>query len=385
MNAHDSFEEKLYNHFKENREVPQKITEAIFETKLKKDKKNIFNFYNLGKAAIVALSVVTISTGIVFAKDISQFVKKIFKDSTGVDTAVQNGYVHEIPTTYSESKDTKIEFTEMIMDDYTLDLKMIAQLDENMDVTGIENFYIPDMLITDDKNNILYCKNQEIIKNYCNEKNINYDYETIKNITTNTASSIFMYSVDKNSIVFGCNLSASEEKFPRSKEIYISLNTIEAKGNNKNYIVTGKWESKITVPSKFYNRESQIYKVVSYNNANIYKDSIKAEVYETGMKFEMGMYWGDFETVSAKVDEIRKTNVLASQLIKQEASYVENENGDKFYPAQSSEADGGYSFNVDGTLFKWETFNLTKFDATDKLKVVLMTIDNEEIIIELQK
>ena len=113
--------------------------------------------------------------------------------------------------------------------------------------------------------------------------------------------------------------------------------------------------------------------------------AIKAEVYETGMNFEMSMYWGDYETEHKKAEEIRKKDVLASQLINQELSYVENEKGERFYPAQSSASDGGYSFNTDGKLHKWETFTLTKFDMTDKLKVVLTTINKDQIIINLEK
>ena len=140
----------------------------------------------------------------------------------------------------------------------------------------------------------------------------------------------------------------------------------------------------ILIPQKFLNRQSTIYNAVYCNNENVYKDSIKAEVYETGMNFEMTMYWGNYQEVCARIEELRKKDVLSSQLIKQEKSYVENENGEKFYPAQSTSSDGGYSFGETGRLIKWETFNLTKFDMTKTLKVVLTTIDDEQIIIELQ-
>ena len=71
----------------------------------------------------------------------------------------------------------------------------------------------------------------------------------------------------------------------------------------------------------------------------------------------MTMYWGDYNTWHNKSEELRKKDVLSSQLIKQESSYVINENGEKFYPLQSSSSDGGYSFNTDGKLVKWETLD----------------------------
>lgn len=385
MKQKDEFDEKLFNYFKENQEIPSKITDGIMEIDLKREKKSILNSYNLRKVAIVAISLGTISTGVVFAKDISNFIKNIFNDNKGVNTAVESGYIYEIPNVYTDSKDTQIRITEMIMDDYTLDLNIVAQFDKDINVTGMEKINIPDMIITDDGNRILYSSSNQQSIDFCNKKGISNSYDNIKNITTNTSSSLFIYNSDIKSMNFSINLSASDEKFPLSKEIYLSFNTIEIEGNNQKYTITGNWNIEIDVPNKFLNRESTLYKVTNCNNDNVYKDSIKAEVYETGMNFEMTMYWGDYNTWHNKLEMMREKDVLSSQLINQEKSYVENENGEKFYPAQSTASDGGYSFNTDGKLIKWETFELTKFNMTNKLKVVLTTIDNEQIIIELEK
>lgn len=383
MEQKDKFDETVFDYFRNNHETPTKITNAIKEVNLRKEKKSIFDIYNLRKVAVATISLFTISTGVVFAKDISNFIKNVFDDNKGVNTAVQSGYVYE--NVYEDSKDTQMRITEMIMDDYTLDLNMVAKFDKDINVTGIENINIPDLIITDDANRILYSSNNQQSIDYCNKKGISNDYDTIKTITTNTSSSLFIYNADTNSMNFSINLSASDQKFPLSKEIYIKFNTIEMKGNNQKYTVTGNWDTKIKVPNKFLNRESILYKVLNCNNDKVYNDSIKAEVYETGMNFEMTMYWGDYETWHNKMEEMRKQDVLSSQLINQEKSYVENENGEKYYPLQSTSSDGGYSFNTDGKLVKWESFGLTKFNMTNKLKVVLTTIDNEQIIIELEK
>lgn len=386
MKNNDKFDEKIYGYFKENNEVPQKITQSIYEAKLKEDNRKIFSFYNIRKVAVAAISIVTISTGVVFAKDITQFVKNIFKDNAGVYTATQNGYIESNPKTiYSNSNNTKTQMQEMIMDDYTLDLTMFIEFEKDIDVTGIESFKIPDLIITDENNNILYTANNETTKQFCESKGISYQYENLKNIISNTSSSVFIWNADKNYATIHVNLSASDNKFPKSTTLYITFNTINMAGNDKNYSITGDWNNIIKVPEKFVNRSSTLYKAVDCNNKNVYLESIKAEVYETGMNFEMSMYWGDYETEHKKAEEIRKKDVLASQLINQELSYVENEKGERFYPAQSSASDGGYSFNTDGKLHKWETFTLTKFDMTDKLKVVLTTINKDQIIINLEK
>ena len=385
MEHKDKFDEKLFDYFKDNNKTPMKITEGIKEWNLGKEKKKNFDFYNLRKVAVATVSLVTVSTGVVFAKDISNFIKNVFNDNEGVNTAVESGYVYEIPNVYADSKDTQMRITEMIMDDYTLNLNMIADFDKNIIVTGAEKIYIPDMIISDDENRILYSPDVQQSISFCQKSGIDSSNENIRNITTNTSSSLFIYNSDANSMNFSIVLSATDEKFPLSKEIHISFSTIEIEINNEKHIISGNWDAQIKVPNKFLNRESILYKAINCNNSNVYTDSIKAEVYETGMNFQMTMYWGDYTTWHEKIEKMRTQSVLSSQLINQENSYVENENGEKFYPAQSTSSDGGYSFNTDGKLIKWETFNLTKFNMTNKLKVVLTTINNEQIIIELEK
>ena len=139
------------------------------------------------------------------------------------------------------------------------------------------------------------------------------------------------------------------------------------------------------MPEKFKNRNSISYQVVDCNNDNIYKDTIIANVSETGMKFEMEMYWGEYEYWHEKTEKLRSEgNIFDSQLIKQEESYIENENGEKFYTSLIS-GESGYSFTINGKLYKKDTFNITKYNITDKLRVVYTTIDNEQLIIELEK
>lgn len=391
MKKRDDFEEEIYNYFSENKEVPQEITDSIWNIELKKNKR-IYNFYTIRNIIVTAISLATISTGIVFAKDISQFTKKLFFDSKkGVETAIENGYIYDINENSNiekenkvlESQDTNIKISRMIMDDYTLNIEMMLEIEENIDLTA-EHINFPDMIITDDMNNVLYCSNTEKVKQFCNKIGKKSDYNTIKEMCINSSANVFMKGFDGKYGTIECNLTAGYDKFPVSKKIYIQLNTIEIEGSENTYTITGDWECRFTVPETFIKRETAIYNVVKCNNDNIDKNLIKAEVYETGMKFDMmSMYWGNFEEWSQKTEEIRKQDAMASQLIKFEKSYVENEKGEKFYSSKSSYA--GTGITTDGYLRFWNTFNLTKYDMTDKLKVVLVTIENDEIIIELEK
>ena len=382
MEKLNEFEEEIYNYFSNNKEVPQKIKESILNTDLNRRKK-LFDFEWIRNIIVAVISLATISTGIAFAKDISQVTQKIFlNNKKGVETAIENGYIYNSTDNVEiESKKTDIKISRMVMDDYTLDIEMLLEIEEDIDMTA-EHINFPDIIITDDMNKILYCMDNDKIKNFCTKTGKNTEYETIKEMSVNAQSNIFIKDFDGKSGTIECNLTAGYDKFPLSKKIYIQLNTIEVEGKESKYTITGNWECSFSVPDMFVKRETSIYNVVSCNNDNVDTNLIKAEVYQTGMKFDMmNMYWGNYEEWSNKTEEIRKKDVMASQLINFGKSYVENERGEKFYSSESSYA--GTGFTTDGYLRVWNTFDLTQYDKTEKLKVVLVTIENEEIIIEL--
>ena len=387
MKNNDNFEEKIYNYFKENRDVPDKITQSIYEVKLQKNKYKMFSFDNIRKIAITAISLITVSTGVVFAKDIAQFVKNIFKDNSGVNTAIENGYIYnDLNKVSCESENVKVQIEQMLMDDYTLDLGFLIEFNNNINIGEYENFGIPDILVTDEEENVLCFWYINSAKQFFKGNGKDVSNQFIINNSVNTSSSIFITDcISENSAMFTLNCSAVQGTFPRSKKIYIQFNTIELKNGEKIQTINGNWKICVDVPKLFINRQTIGYKVTKCNNEKIYKDTIIGEVYESGMNFKMSMYWGDYETEHTRTEELRRKNILDSQIIKQEESYVENEYGEKFYSSQTSSDDGGYSLTTDGNLHIWQTFNLTKFNSTDKLKVVLTTIDNEQIIIELEK
>ena len=143
-----------------------------------------------------------------------------------------------------------------------------------------------------------------------------------------------------------------------------------------------------------YNRKSLIYTLDYCNDSNL--KLISAEVSETGMRIECNTIWGEPvfsskdspEEVEKKKREFYDRPPSISDLLIQK-EYVLNENGKIFYPAHSSDGDGGYGQLHDGTLIYYQTFNLTASDATDNITIVLSKSgswkkeDGEEIIIKL--
>jgi hypothetical protein len=68
-------------------------------------------------------------------------------------------------------------------------------------------------------------------------------------------------------------------------------------------------------------------------------------------------------------------------------SKIQTSDGKKFETSKKSDGDAGYSSasNESKITNYHQTFNLTKYDATDELIVHIFTNKDEEIIIEFKK
>lgn len=252
------FDEKIYNYFAENSEIPQSVKNSINNTKLKEKEKNKFNMYNFNKVAVATLSIVTISTGIVFAKDIEEFVKNMFNDKQGIETAIENGYYYENTLSNNTvSQNVKVSAQNMIMDDYTLNINILAEFDDSIDLRNVKSIYTPDIFIVDEDNNILsYSVDLNAVKGFLEEKGLtNCDNEFVINHSINSTLDFGYNKNDDNSVVLTYNSSISEGKFPKSKKIYVGFNTLILKNedtvNAESQTINGNWLLVIDVPEKF--------------------------------------------------------------------------------------------------------------------------------------
>ena len=68
------------------------------------------NLKKLSRVAVIFITVGILTTGVVFAKDIVNFVTSLFTNSTpAIDTAVENGYVQNIDMDYVYSNDIGVK------------------------------------------------------------------------------------------------------------------------------------------------------------------------------------------------------------------------------------------------------------------------------------
>ena len=217
---------------------------------------------------------------------------------------------------------------------------------------------------------------------------------------------------------------------------------------NRNITLTGDWNIHLDVPEKMYNRTSESYKVVSCENDrfNVYAAKVMDTGFEIGImisdmikpeypkdlrekereiwdKYAGINYDNDAQTIElarlyASNDYLEKYNdyqfkvhpinvtglnvwILDEEKVEQilnpdttkleykipertDGCYVLNSNGEKFRCTNSPSRKSSNKF-VGGNQFEfYETFGMTKYDATDKITVVI-EFYGEPIKIELEK
>lgn len=381
----EEFDENLFKYFKENKKVPDKFHKDIFDISLAKNEKNKI-YIDFRKIAVILASVSTITAGTVLATHTNQFWSDIFNNSKGVETAIQNNYIEEnLDTIAAESQNARIEATHMLFDDHTLDINFLAQFNTDIDLTNKEKYFdIPDLIITDENNDIIYYANMETAQDFLKQKGLKS--ERIDVINNRINAGITPLEISKTINPTSCNFTlkcyADDINLPNCEKIYIIFNSIVFTENFQEITINGNWKVEITVPEKFKNREPQIYKQIKSNTSSY---NITNAIYPTCTKIGITMNNIDYEKWHNKSDEIKNNgNILDSQFIKLENCYIENENGEKFYVSNIPEHNF-YGLTNNGELHAELTFDLTEFNLTNKLKVVLYTLENEELIINFEK
>lgn len=430
----DKFKEKL------------KLNIAISEMKNEEMiamKKHKFNFKKgLGLVACLILGM----TGIAYATNLGNIREKTsnFRGlGKGVDSAIKNGYIEETNMDYikqttsiknqeivGDNVDVQVKVDNFLMDDRNISLEFVflfgENIDEYVDITNIHNIELKDLVITDEENrNLSECIGDEVFPSSLNKE---------------------MHLVRLTYNIYGDDYPKSKEIHLNFGEIEITEEapTIEER---KVIVLTGNWKIDLEVPEKMYTRTDEYYKVISCDNKDFEIKTTKAtetgfeigiiisntkkskkEINEEALELneqynkkrqeiyeKNGINENSSENEQARANtevsnELRKLfmeNLLNSYIIdvngnyfsiKDAAngenhfslnypntkSYIENSNGEMFYCSMSPsrKQKGNY---LEGNKYEfYDTFELTKVDATDKLTVVLYYY-GEPVIIELEK
>ncbi len=370
-----------------NEELKEKLKLKIAISQMKEEEKMAMNKEKnkISKGIGLVACLVIATTGIVFAKDKGNFFINLFgkNASDGVQIAVDNGYVKKTETKYIKADGIEVTIDSFLIDDYNFDMNFKINLDDKYDIKEMQGLQPFDLKVIDENNEIVFLTSEA--ETMIAEEN--------KTVGTQNFHPLFWggYSmngdiISDNEIMLHLTAYGSEEhKIPKSKKLYVTFSKVINKTaiqEGANDIYAGNWKFELDVPEKMYNRETIIYRMKSCNDEKT--EVSNATLSNTAFKIFIS------ETTTDKIDyELLKARPPknASDMIALGKEYVETSDGKRFEPSGKNDGDGGYTVPAeDDKIVNYsQTFNLTKFDATDVLKVHIFTNKGEEIVIEYER
>lgn len=323
--------------------------------------------------AMVCIMIISV-TSVVFAKDIGEFIKNLFgqNSSEGIDTAVNNGYVADVNAEIQSADGINVKIETFIMDDYNFAMNFRIILDKKYNITDFGSVFLEDLRIIDEQENIVFSTNY----NLENVGTANYEPEYWNGY------SMLANKISENELILSLSTS-SNIPLPKSQKLKINFTRmVNRKESDKIY--KGNWNFEIDVPKEFYNRELTVYKAISCNDKSIDLDQIQVTLSNTALK----LYIPVLETKKVNYEALKSYDgVSIYNMIALQKEYVKTSNGKKYETSKRSDGDGGYGVIHDENKITnyHQTFNLTKFDATDNIEIHILTNKKDEIVIKLKK
>ena len=380
---------KYYYFSKSIKEIASEmnISESLVKVKLHRVRKKLKE--RLKSKGIIPKNLVIVFAILLIA--ISSFViaKEIFKhffldSSNGVEEALNDGYVenYELQNN-SYSNGISVDVESVLMDDYNLAIVFCLKFDN---IEYVKNAYycnFDNLLIMDENNNLIVTKFEGKIKDskLLNFFDINNNYPGI----SNGNESVHIKSKDDDEIVLTYITNSSE--FPKSHKLKIitdeiSLHYSEDNLGEKIDTINGDWNIEVDLPEEFYNRKTEVYTLESSNDENL--ELLGANLSQTGIRIEFKTKWGQQyyneddsdEIIYEKLEKIGNEYLTFEYIVDNGITplydyHIVNSFGEKFYPANSSDGDGGMSVGSNAELNYFQIFNMTPSDATDKIIIIM--------------
>ena len=248
-----NIEKELFEFFEEkrkNEDIPISTKNRINNAFKYQNKKKIK--INIPQIAVWIFSIIILSTGIVFAKDI--------------DTAVENGYVQNVEMKYVEDNNIGIKVDKILIDDTNLDISFIYNYKKEEKIKYIELY---EYVLKDENNNIIY----EFNKNKTNKEDISIVNQMMKD------NDIKMIDIN----MFEESILYTSNQFPKFKEIVIEISKIKVTTENGEFINEGNWDINIKLNEEFTIENDKYYSIAP----NKYLKNAVAELTETSLKINL--------------------------------------------------------------------------------------------------
>lgn len=329
----NNFDDFLKSKFKESDNITpfnHQIDEIIGKIFIKRRKRK--------KLLLMALPVILISTT-ALAISYSIFnLSSVGIDDSCLQVAIQNGYIQTLDMQGQEFNGLEIKINKFLIDDINMDISFEYKIN-GYNIDTIKDIYIQDLYIYDENNTLLYSEK---------EKN-----------NENSASQTIGYSkVEKLENGFKNTFFAQSDEFPQSKKINIEFSNIIINSKNKNLEINGNWKFEIDVLPNMVYRDNINYKPISNSNNN--EDVIIKNIKMTNT----GLIVNAEATNNKILDNTKITILTENKKIKPNSNIFEKNPTEKNNRTE-------YIF----------TYNLTKYDAPEKIIVRIKTRNKERDIV----
>ncbi len=338
-----------------------------------------------------------------------------------------------------DTLNTGIRINNFVMTDFAISLNIEIKFDDkikqyknfdkkingNIDYENFGNINLIDLFILDEENKLIYAPTtQSDFKDFCAKHNLKYEYLQFNESYLNSVAKCNIQEINSdNNTVKMTYIIQTNNEMPKSKQLKLFFNKISfdpKKDTSQPIYLLGNWLIDLDVPEIMYNRTDNSYNVISCENKNF--NIYTAKVTETG--FEIGINISNIEEPIPNKELIdnstgmpyifnSREELLAvnsdenfekmyieynnkswpvhtngtpavNWLEYTDGCYVKNSNGEKFICSNSPSRKQISEF-LDGNIYNYyETFDMTKFDATNEI-TVFIELYGKTYKIELEK
>lgn len=260
-NPKDEIDKLLYDYFKtHNEDVPIETSKAIDEALYKKKHKKHSSF-KLSKIAAILILCFTMTTGLIFAKDIINFFNEIFNlksinidNSSIVDAIANKNYIQNVDMDYIPIDDNySIKVDYLMLDD--LNLYLVFNLHSNKKIDENYRISISDLVLTDQDGNVIYDNNKFNdndnylyipVWNKIGTENKN-NYRELLYLMTNGINNLKKLNLSFSNIIIYDTYNVNN-KYSISKNTYFTIDIIDKFINNKVcYFYTTKYYNTFSI------------------------------------------------------------------------------------------------------------------------------------------
>lgn len=296
--------------------VPKELGNIIISTtnilydKEKSEKKSYHKYYKI-VAGLCASIILT--TSIVFAKDITNYIKTVFNLSEHgmgeqqIQSAICDHYIQYNSSEYITSNDIAYQLEYTLLNDINLIFSIDFIIDFNID--EFNDLAISGLQIKDEKGNQIYI-----------------DSEDEKIWTKNIATSMVYNKIEKSKNAFKTSVTLVSPSFPDIKTIYISFDKIVLytiiNGEAITKEIEGNYDLQLNLDSKFSTREVSDYSFEEQSNgANLNLENIRLTNTGLGITFSCLDY--DYRDYQFQLLDSNKEEIY---VMKNNISIIKNTN-----------------------------------------------------------